>query len=67
MECINGCTRLNQPTIELLQNRNLIRSVRRALSRGESKRYIARTWQLNWRQTEIIINYIRRKEVETSN
>jgi DNA repair photolyase len=62
MTCINGRSRLNQPTLDLLRDRNLVRKVQRALLRGDSKRAIGTRYGLNWRQVDILAAYVHGKE-----
>lgn len=63
MNYVNGCSRINQQTLDLLEDKQILRIVKSAIRRGDSKRSLSRRLGLNWRQVDILVTYIQREEV----
>lgn len=61
MDTVNGCIRINQPTLDLLENTHLLDEVRTAVKRGDSKRSIGRRFGLYWRQVDILVEHLKRR------
>jgi hypothetical protein len=59
----NNLSRLNQPTLDLLSDNDLLRKVASDLSIGASINSIARRHRLSWRQADILVRHLERKGV----
>jgi hypothetical protein len=59
----NNVTRYNAPTIALIENQKYIRIVTKMLFMRSSKRAIAQRLGLNWRQANVLVDYVERKGV----
>ncbi len=59
----NNLTRLNQPTLDLITDADLVNKVASDLSLGASKRSIARKRRLSWRQADILVRFLEQKGV----
>jgi hypothetical protein len=55
----NLCSRINQPTLDLLSNEVLLTQVRLALAFGASKRAIGRKLGLNWNQVDVLVRHLK--------
>ena len=59
----NNLSRLNQPTLNLLSDNDLLHKVALDLSVGASISSIARRHRLSWRQADILVRHLERKGV----
>jgi len=61
MTAINYCSRINAPTIRMIEDRELLDQISIEAELGYSKKHMRSKHKLDWRQLEIILNYLRLK------